>query len=356
MNGTTRPRRWIAVAALVIVAGCSGSEAADSGGGAPTTAVEVVERDDADTTPSTTSTSSEATTSTGSTATTVDPALGFTPVPFRAATLGDDADRIREILDASGITVNPYFDSCTSIEFTGWDPTRGDIDVFVHHSGSSPCPGDALGRFFAIRDAKVTVQAAACGDCVAEASDPETERYVAIRRALEGKPAVYGIVVGGARWGFDGFEEIVLGAPIATDDDATSSVSPADYGRADWGGGGMGPINGAAFSTPSGNVVCITMDGSATCGITEHDWTLPEQDCGEVSWVPEYIGVSARGVEKGMCVGGIETPVAAKVLPYGSTLAVDGIECTSAEAGVTCTHVASGHGFRLSRSAVETLG
>jgi len=347
---TRRQRGWVLVGALVVLAACGGSESADPGGtGTTATTVEIVSDGSGSSTSSTTSS-----TSTTSPATTVDPALGFTPVPFRTAVLADDADRLREILDASGITVNPYFGSCTSIEFTGWDPARGDIDVFVHQSGSAPCPGDSLGRFFAIRNSTVTVEAAACGDCE-PGTGPDTERYLAIRRALEGRPAVHGIIGGGARWGFDGFEEIVLGAPSAPQNDAATTVSPADYGSANW-GGGMAPIDGAAFSSPSGNIVCVLGDAYATCGITEHDWTLPEQDCGEVSWVPEYIGVSDRGVEKGMCVGGIEAPVEARVLPYGSSLTVNGIACTSAESGVTCTHVATGQGFRLSRSAVESFG
>ncbi len=136
-------------------------------------------------------------------------------MPFRAASLDADADRLKDILDASGITVNPYFGSCTSIEFTGWDPDRGDIDVFVFQTGTSSCPGDSLGRFYAIRNSAVVVEAAACGDCE-PGIGPDAERYVAIRRALEGKPAIHGIVGGGARWGFDGFEEIVLGSPGTT--------------------------------------------------------------------------------------------------------------------------------------------
>jgi hypothetical protein len=302
------------------------------------------------------SSSSSSSTSSSSTSTTVDPALGFVPVPFRAASLDADADRLKDLLDTSGITVNPYFGSCTSIEFTGWDPDRGNIDVFVFQSGSSPCPGDSLGRFFAIRNSAVVVEAAACGDCEPGVG-PDAERYVAIRRALEGKPAIHGIVGGGARWGFDGFEEIVLGTPTTTSPaPSTGSAVPASaYATANW-GGAWGPIDGAAFSSPSGNIVCILSNGGGTCGITEHDWTLPEEDCGEISFVPEYIGVSSSGVEKGMCVGGIETPVEAKVLPYGSTLTDEGIECTSAESGVTCTHVATGKGFTLSRATPDSFG
>lgn len=46
----------------------------------------------------------------------------------------------------------------------------------------------------------------------------------------------------------------------------------------------------------------------------------------------------------------------AKVLPYGSALAVNGYRCASAPNGVTCRVEGSQRGFTFAREGVQTTG
>jgi len=280
-------------------------------------------------------------------------------VPFRPVTLQVDDWDLKTILDAAGVTVNPYWDSCVSLEVLGWDPGRGDVDVFVHLSGSQPCPGDPVSRFVAIRGSKVVLAVESCGDC--GSAGPDAAKYLAIRKELSGRRAIRAKVGGGARWGFDGFDEIVLGdpetPPATTEPTGSAVVSNSAYDTAYWQDGGPSSSlgEGVAFSLPSGNVVCITYParGRLLCSVKAHDWSFPVRDCGPQAF-QELVQLTETGTTRGICAGGIMVPVKANPLPYGASIENGGYRCTAAQSGLTCAHLASGKRFILSKQALSS--
>jgi hypothetical protein len=139
---------------------------------------------------------------------------------------------------------------------------------------------------------------------------------------------------------------------------AAAPVEPGGYRGVDWNGTGqlITPQGGApavAFSSPSGNIICIWgVEAGLTCGIEQRASAPaePPGGCGEISWLGNIVGLDAGGaVTDGRCAGGLETPFGARVLPYGQSLSAFGFTCASTEAGVLCMADASGRGFSLAR-------
>lgn len=116
---------------------------------------------------------------------------------------------------------------------------------------------------------------------------------------------------------------------------------------------------GLYFSSPSGNIHCtITAsgDGYALCSIDQKKWTgSPKPASCQWNWLDNHVAVGSAGAESGQCLGGVEVPSVATVLPYGQSLTDGAITCSSAETGVTCRHDGTGHGFTLRRDALDTF-
>jgi hypothetical protein len=104
-----------------------------------------------------------------------------------------------------------------------------------------------------------------------------------------------------------------------------------------------------SFKAPSSNIGCEVLPDVTRCDIREHAWAVPPKpaDC-ELDWGQ---GIEISGFEKPsfVCAGDTALDPAAAVLPYGRRTRQGSIVCESAQAGVTCTNEASGHGFSLSR-------
>jgi hypothetical protein len=105
-----------------------------------------------------------------------------------------------------------------------------------------------------------------------------------------------------------------------------------------------------AFRTPSGNIHCM---GGADWGV---DCELVRMDTGpllarpwdcDLDWGQRF-AVGPAGQAGMVCHGDTVQDPNGAVLPYGSSLAVGGVTCTSRESGLECRN-AQGHGFRLSR-------
>ncbi|TKV58754.1 hypothetical protein FDO65_14665 [Nakamurella flava] len=116
---------------------------------------------------------------------------------------------------------------------------------------------------------------------------------------------------------------------------------------------------GLYFGSPSGNIHCtITAsgDGYALCSIDQKNWTGPPKPAScEWNWLDNHVAIGAAGAESGQCLGGVEVPPVATVLPYGQSLTDGAITCSSAQTGVTCRHDGTGHGFTLRRDALDTF-
>jgi uncharacterized protein DUF6636 len=106
------------------------------------------------------------------------------------------------------------------------------------------------------------------------------------------------------------------------------------------------------FISPSGNVACMIDPSWVRCDIIDNDWSPPprpadcEFDYGQgISLAP---GAPAEFVCAGDTAFGPD-----EVLPYGSSIAAGVLECESAESGVTCRDVDTGHGFSISRQEYQ---
>lgn len=145
---------------------------------------------------------------------------------------------------------------------------------------------------------------------------------------------------------------------------AAPAVTPADYRGLDWGGTGTlvapsGGPNQVAFESPSGNIRCIWSDASfpLTCDVAVRadEPSEPPGGCGEISWAPNYLHLSADGLEDGFCTGGQEVPLGATVLPYGSALLFLDFGCLSEQSGVMCVHLPTGRAFTAAQAGVHEL-
>ena len=150
------------------------------------------------------------------------------------------------------------------------------------------------------------------------------------------------------------------GAPTATPSAVTTDVRSVSG-------------DAAAFSTPSGRMVCLLSTGSARCEYVAGDkaWTSPKPANCELDWGSAlYLGKTAGSLCAGDTVADTARldgdyvgwrrtgdPTATvfdlneAALPYGSSLSIGTIRCDSATTGITCRNAATGHGFTMSREA-----
>ncbi|WP_460437069.1 DUF6636 domain-containing protein [Angustibacter speluncae] len=148
----------------------------------------------------------------------------------------------------------------------------------------------------------------------------------------------------------------------------TQTVAAGEGASTATAGGGFGGASRtpapsyAAFVTPSGNIGCALYrddeqaPATASCGIAQADWPgVPDPGDCELEWVATDVALGPDGaVTEGACRGDVSFDPSAEVLPYGEAVAVGDLECRSAETGVTCEHLPSGHGFTLARAALTT--
>lgn len=153
------------------------------------------------------------------------------------------------------------------------------------------------------------------------------------------------------------------------------------------GGVDVSGFDGVDFASPSGQIWCRMEGGGpwAACHFPEgmDSSGLPGREhCGE------FVGLAAIGVDRTVgwvCSGGIVAqpvigsgsgstawfdhtgwePVVASVggsphtfavLPYGESLTMGSLTCSSSESGVRCTRTDTGAGFTVARQGVEQFG
>lgn len=128
----------------------------------------------------------------------------------------------------------------------------------------------------------------------------------------------------------------------------------------------------AAFSSPSGRIICFLGLDAARCDfVGDKAWKAPQpRDC-QLDWGSTLVVEDTAGAG---CVGDtvVETAkvgseyttwrrptdptvvvydMTMAVLPYGSGLVSGAIQCESAPTGVTCRNTTTGHGFTMAREA-----
>jgi hypothetical protein len=108
------------------------------------------------------------------------------------------------------------------------------------------------------------------------------------------------------------------------------------------------------FQSPSGNIGCVIGGGLARCDILEHSWSPPPKpsSCIDLDYGN---GVQVFGGHPGeyTCAGDTVFTPNARVLQYGHKITKNRFTCTSKTSGMRCANRNSGHGFFLSREAVQ---
>ena len=146
-------------------------------------------------------------------------------------------------------------------------------------------------------------------------------------------------------------------ASVTPSDESTSTaprkVEPADpsgYTTDENGGDLYGHLG---FRSPTGNVWCdMSPDGWAACMIGEHSWEMPDDGTCELDFVSGFVQVGDDGVTQGYCGGDVPV-IPGKVLPYGQSLSLGSVTCTSMESGVRCAFGRPSYAFALSREKLE---
>jgi hypothetical protein len=115
------------------------------------------------------------------------------------------------------------------------------------------------------------------------------------------------------------------------------------------------------FASPSGNIACvITGSGDSElvtrgvrCDIDERDWSPPPRpaDCELDYGQGVVLGVGEAA--QLLCTGDTTIGRDTEPLAYGDAITAGPIRCESAQSGITCRDVESGHGFSISREAYQ---
>jgi hypothetical protein len=109
-------------------------------------------------------------------------------------------------------------------------------------------------------------------------------------------------------------------------------------------------VDSGGFVAPTGNVACMIAADLARCDIIDRDWSPPPQpaDC-EFDYGH---GIAIMPGEEAYFVCAGDTAFGPDdVLAYGDSITAGPMRCESAESGITCRDVESGHGFTISLQA-----
>ena len=118
-------------------------------------------------------------------------------------------------------------------------------------------------------------------------------------------------------------------------------------------GGAATVVHHTFFESPSANIGCVILDGSARCDIIKRTWPTPPRPARCPSEVDygQGLTVSRTGAAQIVCAGDTALDPQAPILPYGSVDAVGVLRCTSGLRGMRCRSTRSGHGFFISRQS-----
>jgi hypothetical protein len=104
------------------------------------------------------------------------------------------------------------------------------------------------------------------------------------------------------------------------------------------------------FLSPSHNIGCVLIGGSARCDILHRTYHLPPRpkSCPHVVNFGQGVFVAESGKGRIVCAGDTARIPGSRVLAYGSSDTFGRFACTSATSGMTCTNTHNGHGFFIS--------
>lgn len=104
------------------------------------------------------------------------------------------------------------------------------------------------------------------------------------------------------------------------------------------------------FRSPSRNIGCYLLDGTARCDINHRDWSPPPHPawCSQEVDFGQGLTVGMSGRARFVCAGDTALDPSGRPLPYGATDKVGVFVCGSATTGITCTNLRTKHGFFIS--------
>ncbi|MDQ6746454.1 MAG: hypothetical protein M3Z27_10635 [Actinomycetota bacterium] len=109
------------------------------------------------------------------------------------------------------------------------------------------------------------------------------------------------------------------------------------------------PVHLATFRSPSGNLGCQLIGGSARCDIRRRSWSPPPRPASCPSQVDFGQGLEiSSGQSRIVCAGDTALNASAPPLPYGRDTDSVGFSCSSRTTGITCTSSTTRHGFFIS--------
>jgi hypothetical protein len=131
-------------------------------------------------------------------------------------------------------------------------------------------------------------------------------------------------------------------APTTTEATSTEATTPAKPPAP--------TLHLTAFQSPSGNIGCVLLDGTARCDIVKRSWKPPPRPPGCPSEVDfgQGLEIGRRDTSGSfVCAGDTALNPEDPKLAYGSDDRSGGFLCASRSDGITCTNAAA-HGFFIS--------
>jgi hypothetical protein len=120
---------------------------------------------------------------------------------------------------------------------------------------------------------------------------------------------------------------------------------------------GTNVVHVATFRSPSGNIGCMIIAGTARCDIKHRTWSpgARPKSCPTIVDYGQGLIVTKAGTGRLVCAGDTTLDPSAKAVPYGTATVVGGFRCSSASIGVTCARTSTGHGFFISIGSYRTF-
>ena len=113
------------------------------------------------------------------------------------------------------------------------------------------------------------------------------------------------------------------------------------------------------FASPSRNILCHIEDDAASCYLRDSPWKRPDVPCeGEDAGDPTsdiQVTGARRGEVHADCWSDFPYADAEHPLPYGGSVRVGALSCTSRRTGMTCTNARTKHGFSVNQTSYRVF-
>jgi hypothetical protein len=116
-------------------------------------------------------------------------------------------------------------------------------------------------------------------------------------------------------------------------------------------------VHFSTFKSPSANIGCMIIAGTARCDIRHRTWSPPSRpaSCPRVVDYGQGVIVARSGSGRLVCAGDTALDPSARSVAYGTTTVVGAFRCQSQPAGVTCRNRDTGHGFFISSGSYRVF-